>query len=69
MKLMTTTLTALAIVLCAGCAQTRSTAMGAGPSPSATASSGPSLICRDGYWTAPGGSCGDHGGTERALAR
>ena len=74
MKKFSILLPVAALLVCAGCAQTRSTAMGASPSTSATgastasSSSGPRLICRDGYWTSAGGSCADHGGTVRALS-
>jgi hypothetical protein len=72
MKILPLTLSVLALALGAGCAQTRSTAMGASPSPSASgatpsAASGPVLVCRDGRWTGPGGSCANHGGTERVV--
>ena len=78
MKVLPLTLSILALAVSAGCAQTRS-AMGAGPGASsatgstATGSTGSTasatrLVCRDGRWTEPGGSCANHGGTERVLS-
>lgn len=64
MKALSITLSVLVLLMSAGCAQRSSTAMGASAAPA----SGPRLICRDGYWTGPGGSCGDHGGTERVMS-
>ena len=58
MKVLSASLSLLVLVICAGCAQTQSTEMGAAPA------SG--TICRDGYFSREG-KCGDHGGVERVV--
>ena len=60
MRALAIPLSVLALAL-AGCAQMRgqSTAMGAGPAPTAK------VYCRDGAWVTTTGACGTHGGVER----
>jgi hypothetical protein len=59
MRVLSGSLAMLALVVCAGCASEHSTAMGAGPAGG--------IICRDGAFVPPKGSCGAHGGVEREI--
>jgi hypothetical protein len=59
MRFLPTTLAVLAVALGAGCAQTRSTSMGAGPE---------TVMCRDGAWVTAAKDCGNHSGVERDMS-
>jgi uncharacterized lipoprotein YajG len=64
MKFLSICLSAVAVTLCAGCAQQpRTSEMGAGPATAAR-----TVNCRDGAWVTPAVGCADHYGTERVMS-
>lgn len=61
MRILSVSFSLLALAVCAGCAQPRTSEMGAG------AAAAPSVYCRDGAWVSSTGECGSHGGVERDM--
>ncbi|MGZ5179497.1 MAG: hypothetical protein ACXWC6_04610 [Ramlibacter sp.] len=63
MRILSVSLSLLALAVCAGCAeQPRTTQMGAGPASTVK------LYCRDGAWVTVAGGCAMHGGVERDMS-
>lgn len=60
MRTVSISLSMLALALLAGCAEPRTTEMGAGPSSQ-------QFVCRDGAHASNSAVCGDHGGVERQM--
>lgn len=69
MRILSVSLSLLAIAVSAGCAQRAGTSeMGAGPSAAPKVAAAAKVYCRDGAWVSSTGACGSHGGVERDMS-